>query len=523
MTEQLTPAEKDAILLRACEDPVFFCRHFFGHLFKTEIPWFHRGILAVLTKKCAFLERYGEVAKIMRNFVYERNGENYPIFFYKDGKICMHLDKFAELIIPRGYSKTTIAGIAVPTYHVLFNEHKFLVYVSESSTHAEMQLDNVKRELEGNEQIKLIFGNLRPDRQDGQKWRADFIETNTGIALAARGRGAQIRGLNHRGQRPTLIIVDDVEDKESVSTEAQRLKTRTWAYGDLMPALPEAEGNGTIVALGTILNREALLLTWAKDPQWTVVRFGAFDKDGELLWPYMMDEKKLAAKKSSYAQAGQLSTFYLEYHNEPRDPETAPFKDGWIVYAVPEVDVPRYFSIYCDPAISSKRTADHAVIAVNAMVPNGQIYTHESWGGLGLAPRMLVDKFFEFGKQYSMIGPCLFGVESNAYQAALIHLIVEEMARHNFYFEVTAVNHKTKKEDRILGILTPRYASGYIKHIRSFPELETQMMDFRRGVEQKDDYLDAQAGSIALLDPYANVASPQYTNKLPPLEEWRAH
>lgn len=525
MQTVLTEQEKSALRERAYADPVFFCKYFLQHLFKSEIPWFHRGILAILTRKCAFLERYGQLEKIISNFVYEQDDEIRPVFFYSNGKLCMSLGKYTELIIPRGFSKTTIAGIAVPLYEVLFQDHKFIVYVSESASHAEMQLDNVKRELESNEAIGLVFGVLRPDRGDGQKWRADFIETTTGIALAARGRGAQVRGLNHRGQRPTKIIVDDVEDKESVSTELQRLKTRTWAYGDLMPALPEADNSGTIVALGTVLHREALLLTWAKDPLWTVVRFGAYDREGDLLWPYLMDEKKLESKKASFARAGQLSTFYLEYHNEPRDPENAPFKEGWVTYAQPPADVPKFFSLYCDPAISKNRLADHSVIAVNAILAHGEIFTYESWGGLGLSPRDLVNKYFHFYEQYSRIGPCVCGIESTAYQAALVHLMQEEMARKGVWFEIAGVQHKTRKEDRILGILVPRYANGYIRHTRAFPELETQMLDFRRGADQKDDYVDAQAGSIGLLDPYAIVASPEYNGKLKDLEEitddWR--
>lgn len=523
MTDQLSPDEKSAIMERAYSDPVFFCRHFLGHLFKQEIPWFHRGIMAILTRKCQFLERYGELEKIIRNFVHEVDGELRQVFFYKDGRLTMAIGKYTELIIPRGFSKTTIAGIAMPLYQVVFQEHKFLVYVSESSTHAEMQLDNVKREIESNELIGLVFGELRPERQEGQKWRADFIETRSGIALAARGRGSQVRGLNHRGQRPTLIIVDDVEDKESVSTEAQRAKCRTWAYGDLMPALPEAENTGTIVALGTVLHKEALLQTWAKDPLWTVVKFGAYDKDGALLWPYMMDEKKLESKKGSFARAGQLSTFYLEYHNEPRDPENAPFKESFITYASPAPTFSRFFGIYCDPAISKNRTADHSVIAVNSMIENGHIFTQESWGNVGLSPREVVDKYFEFAATYMAVGPCMFGVESNAYQAALIHIMQEEMARKNIWFEIMPVHHKARKEDRIIGVLVPRYANGYIQHTRCFPELETQMLDYRRGVDQKDDYLDAQAGSISLLDPYALAASPAYQNKLPKMDEWRAY
>src|SRR5690606_14794172 len=111
--------------------------------------------------------------KILRNFVCERDGVQQQVFFWKDGQLCMSVSKYTLLIIPRGFSKTTIASIAVPLYEILFRDHQYFACVSEAGAHAEMQLDNVKRELEGNEQIKLLFGNLRPERSDSEKWRAD--------------------------------------------------------------------------------------------------------------------------------------------------------------------------------------------------------------------------------------------------------------------------------------------------------------------------------------------------------------
>ena len=73
-----------------------------------------------------------------------------------------------------------------------------------------------------------------------------------------------------------------------------------------------------------------------------------------------------------------------------------------------------------------------------------------------------------------------------------------------------------------MGILQPRYAAGYIAHIRRFPELEAQLLDFRPGIEQHDDYIDSEAGAIALLDPYAAHAVGEVDlaeDEMPPLLE----
>lgn len=513
----ITRKQKVALAKKGYRDPVFFCKWFLPELFPDNIPWVHRGLLAILTGQVKFLETYGEVDKLISNFIWERDEEKHSIFGYESGKLTMTLQRFTLIMLPRGFAKTTIAGIAVPLREVLYEDCPFTVYVSESGTHARMQLNNVKREMCDNARVKSVFGDLRPALKDDQKWSEDFFETRTGMAMAARGRGAQVRGLLHRANRPKKIIVDDVEDAESVETEVQRTKTRTWAYADLMPALPRVGEGGTIIALGTLIHRDALLETWRKDPKWTVVKMGAVDKEGELLWAANMNHEDLKIEKASYTRAGMLHVYYMEYFNEVRAPETQIFKEEFFKYGPAEGDL--LTAIYCDPAISKARRADSTVIHVAAMSQKGQIWFLESWGKKGADPRETVDKYFELSARYNCIR---HGVESNAYQAALIHIMKEEMFRKHQYFEIEPVTHKTKKEDRIIAVLVPRYASGYITHVHRFVDLEIQALDFQRGMDQDDDYLDAAAGCVALLDPFAAQAAGEKDlteDEYPPLSE----
>src|SRR3990172_10949140 len=257
---------------------------------------------------------------------------------------------FIEIMLPRGFSKTTYAGIAIPIYRTLYQTIKFGAYVSESGDHAVMQMENVRRELSDNERILQVFGELRPKLRDDERWSAKMFETLSGVAFVARGRGAQIRGLNHRGTRPQEILVDDVEDKESVETEAQREKTRRWFYSDVIPALPTI-GKGRIVALGTMLHPTALLQTLAADDRWSVIKFGIRDKDGDLLWPEAIDERKDSQNKASFLNAGQLGSYYMEYHNEPRSEENAVFRREWFKYGeVQGTETVVASATYNDPA-----------------------------------------------------------------------------------------------------------------------------------------------------------------------------
>ena len=104
--EKLTENEIKQITLRGLQDPVFFCKYFLSDLFSGRMPWLHRGILAILTKKTEFLHLYGELDKIVENFVYERDGELHHIFHWEGKKLVMELNRFTLLMLPRGFSKT---------------------------------------------------------------------------------------------------------------------------------------------------------------------------------------------------------------------------------------------------------------------------------------------------------------------------------------------------------------------------------------------------------------------------------
>lgn len=485
----------------AWHDPVFFCKYFLSDLFSGRVPWLHRGILAILTRKTDFLKKYGEIDKIVSNFVYERNGETHYIFKEVGGRVELERNRFTLIMVPRGFSKTTLAGVGFGVYNIVFGEMPFAVYVSETATHAEMQLDNVKRQLETNQKLKFFFGDLKPGMQSEQRWRQNFFETTTGMAMAARGRGGQVRGLNHNGQRPKIILVDDVEDRESVATPEQRDKTRKWAYADLRPALPALDADATMVALGTLLHPEALMMTWACDPQWTVVKFGSYDRQGDLLWPENMDEAKLKAEEESAIASNTLPEFYMERHSVIRLDRDQDFKEKQFQYGSPPEGEPLFTTLYQDPAIGEKETSDFCTFTVVSMTTKGRIYVRKQIGKRGMSPREQINTLFDLHREFT---PDRTGIESNAFQKALIHLVQEEMFRQKRYFEVTPVTNSKAKHERIKGILQPRFASKYVWFTGRFLALEGELLNFPLGAH--DDHADGLAGAVSLLDDAAFLA-----------------
>jgi hypothetical protein len=519
-------------LMAAClEDPILFMRVFLPHWFTKKISWAHRGLVALLTRRTDFLLKFGkeqwpegeaewtkrDLAKIIKFFVWKAdpNSPAIPLFELEEigpdeYKLHLSVTQFTQVVWPRGFGKTTTIN-AVNIYKVVYKLRKFLVYVSETATHAEKQIDNIKRELASNQRLISVFGKQKPERTDEEVWRQDFFETTGGVALTGKGRGGQVRGLLHKNSRPDDITVDDVEDKESVSTPEQLKKTKVWFKADVEPALNQITKDGVINMIGTILHRDALIPSIMGDPDWISVVFGALDPDGQPLWPEYMTLADVEKKKASYARLGLLAEFYMEFLSQLKNDDSAKFKGPFKIIFMERTQFVGVAEVI-DPAISEEADADFCAFGVTGITAQGTHHVLEATGRRGMSPREQIDMYFDLHFKWN---PTHHGVEAIAYQKALIHLLKEEMFRrgktwgNRAYFEITPITHsgqkgqKRSKIPRVEGILQPRYAAGYITHQKVFPELEIQLLEWPNN---KLDFPDVIAMCTTLLDPFAALA-----------------
>jgi hypothetical protein len=543
-------------------DPILFLKTFLHDHFYLEIPWVHRGITAVLTKKARFLLGYGQLRKIVENFVHTKDGKEVQVFHvlkkgtseelskeeldaldehiagdlhpggirheHVDCPMCaeveirLDLGTYTLIMMPRGSSKTTLAGFGVPLYNICYQNEKFTLYVSKAGPLSQGQLESCRKELAQNEMILEVFGDLKPRRSDEERWSKEKFETSSGLAMQYRGKGAAIRGVNHNNFRPSMIVVDDPQSKDDVKSDTVREDDKRWAFAELTPARARIVGSrGSIVALGTWLHPKCLVALWAEDPRWTTVKIGVKDKDGEFIWPAYMDAQEYEAEKASFVRAGLLQDFHREYHNEEVEEGELPFQQRFFIYDpnVPTKDI--VFATYADLASSEKRDSDFSAILTVGLDTSGLLWVVEAWiERVGAREEEKIDEYF---RQSLTWGTHLHGFESNAYQAVFGTLLRVEMFKRGHYFEVEAITHKTRKVDRVRGALRPRYASGFVRHRVPFPRLEGQLLDFRLDdSHEHDDGPDAEAAAVVLLDPAAafHAGEDPAETHLEPIEEY---
>lgn len=217
--------------------------------------------------------------------------------------------------------------------------------------------------------------------------------------------------------------------------------------------------------------------------QWSVVQKKAIQADGSLLFPERLTKEFLDQAKRTMGSY----VFANQYQNEiiPEGEQT--FQKSWIRY-YSEIPSNTLRFAFIDPAISQADGADYTALVVVAVDERKNWYVEHSRHAR-LTPSQIIDLGFA---THDRFGTVSIGVESVAYQQALIYMFHEEMQRRAKLIPVTEVKRGSSKtkEMRILG-LVPRFEWGSLMLAPHQYELEVELAQFPRGAH--DDILDALA------------------------------
>jgi len=395
---------------------------------------------------------------------------------------------------PRGFGKTSLVNLALPSRYMLFQDKKFIIPISSSATSAVLQAENLKRELMQNENVTKLFGSVKSDQFSKDQWI-----TEGGTMVMPRGSGQQVRGLLHGNERPDLIIIDDLENAESVRSEEQRQKLREWFFADVTNSVNRARDDWRIIMIGTVLHEDALLQNLLEESDWTKLKLSLCNEVYESNWPDFMPDEKVKSLVGEYREQGLLDVFYREYMNVPISVEDAVFKpDYFQKYKEEDLwknDHKIENVILVDPAKSVKlHSAFSAIVCVGVDCDSNKLYVRDMCVKR-LYPDELYDEIFEMQKAWNVR---VVGLEVTSLNEFITYPLRNEMLRRNSVFELIELKARAKKEDRIAA-LASFYRQGLIYHREGVCDvLEDQLMSFPRS--KYFDAMDAFAYIVEMLE-----------------------
>ena len=188
---------------------------------------------------------------------------------------------------PRGSAKTTCCAIWYPLWRICFRDfqlaegvpdEKFILIISRNESMAEKNLRDIKGLID-NPKIVQDFGVLR-----GPVWKKDECETANGVSLLPLGRNQSPRGALVHGKRPTLLVVDDLEDPKRCLNPNLRKEDLEWFFSDVLFA-SDIGGNINCIYSDTVKHPDSMSVRLAKTPGWKTVHFKAIPNPEDLYHP----------------------------------------------------------------------------------------------------------------------------------------------------------------------------------------------------------------------------------------------
>lgn len=436
---------------------------------------------------------------------------------------------------PRGIGKTSIVGLALTAKKILFQDSRFLAYVSKSFDSSVLQTENLKIELASNKLVRQVFGGVNTvaadvlDKNFSKKsWVARFQEDDIGTLVYPRGANQQIRGVLYRNARPDLFVFDDFEDSDEVMNEELREKLKIRFFADYMKAVSRVDTNWRAVYIDTLKHEDALLQNLIDSKDWASIVLELCDDELNSNAPEFVSTEEIKREYERHKEQGILDVFAREFRNMPISKTDAVFRadrfkyysengDHLLVYngkEIPEKVPCRELTnvTIVDPAKTAKlSSADSAIVTIGIHRQSKAIFVRGIVAGK-FEPDELIDKMFKEVQTYKSM---ILGVETTGLDRWISQPIENEMRVRSILPIFYAISASGSKKPERVASLAPYYNLGYIYHNKACcQKLESQLLMFPRS--KLWDVMDCLSHLINLMDEFAYYFDP---NDFDPEEE----
>jgi hypothetical protein len=453
------------------EDPIIWGKHYFPHYFRKKSPDFHIQILR---------------------------------------KTLEH--KWIAIQAPRGSAKSTIETFLMPVHGVCFGLERFIVILQNTYAKACASLENIKSEIRHNELLKSAHGVVMTKDAEGDSvFRVPNGEMCRILCKGADQIGT-LRGERFGAYRPTLVVVDDLEDDELVRN-AERRRELEKQFNEVLNYVGE-QGETRIVVGGTILHDDSLLAKLVSNDKYRRFKklaFHAIKDDGTSLWP----EKWSLADLKDMERNDPIG-FAKEMMGDPVSGEAQKFhKEDFRYWRTVDGDYVLYDennepvgkgsmsdcrgAIACDLAWEMKRESDFSVILPGYMTPQNDLLIDSYICKRGQRPNEYEESIFEMSARMEKItGKSIWiGLEKAKLEKVMRWWLGKAMQRRGKFLMLKDLVWDSDKLQRIYTRLEPRYANHAIYHKHGMGELELQLLRIPSGAH--DDLPDAMQALCQLL------------------------
>ena len=209
--------ESDKALREACKrDVARFAREFFHEYCRLKPSVFHRWMFREYNRRAGLIPP-------------KREGRRLAV------------------AAPRGHAKSTLQSLIFPIHSLLYGRERYIMLLSATLKQSRQKLDAIAHQLKTNQALRRVFAEVESPKNTFTSTVIEALDTR----IEAFSAGSEFRGVMYNGFRPTHVILDDVEDSESVESGEQREKLADW-FNEVIEHIGNGYTNYTII--GTLLH-----------------------------------------------------------------------------------------------------------------------------------------------------------------------------------------------------------------------------------------------------------------------------
>ena len=430
-------------------------------------------------------------------------------------------------LLPRGFGKTSMISVPVAIWSNLYGYSKFTVIGSSIQSTAMSFIMTIKDGLTDNDRILDTWGELVNPMLINT---AESIELSNNSMIVAKSSRSSFRGINYKGTRINLLILDDYISEDNVTNQEAMDKHYNTFIRNALPSVEKGKhwliANGTTQKLGDFYNR------LEKDPTWKTYKksailvddvdeifgYGKWKEFQDILFNHADKDSLTTAKEFYYSnmesmQYDRIWDYFdclelaLNYFSNPEgflqeyqlNLDSMGLKKFTNIHRIPESNIMECGTsegvLVVDPAGNrTKGKGDFYAFVYGAYDEEGFIYARKS-----LIDRFnfesYIDKVIELLETYEDISTVI--IEKQTYNGSDVIAIKERMSRHEQLKgrEINFINrHQSKNKENKINSITGDVNLGKVFFNDSDVEPLEQLESFvSTTISAHDDYPDVLA------------------------------
>ncbi|ANV98296.1 hypothetical protein BBW65_05555 [Helicobacter enhydrae] len=402
----------------------------------------------------------------------------------------------------RGGAKTTLITRLFSLWKLLRGDKRYLIIISSTLDLAKESIELLSLEIQENIRLKSDFS-LTPFLSATSE-EMSFCCDGIPCKLKAFGAGKKLRGTNFLSMRPDLVVCDDIENDENVTSSTQRDKLYSWFNKAVLKLPARTNPTYNIIIVGTILHYDSLLKRIEKRSDFyfksfpLVINFPSnLDElhkenlSSFLPLDFLLDDPSIKASDVLSDYLEDKSSFMSEFQNQPLDRENAPLSSFSTYEVLPSQIDCIYIGI--DPSLGKARSDYFALSFLHYSKPLKQFFWEAH--GYKITPDLMIEKILDLTlKKLKICKKIMIACESIAFQEFFKDSLKKAFYEQNLILPIIGVKPTAHKEVR-LDSLSPLLSSSIFLIDQKSTLLQEELSTYPKCAH--DDLLDS--GDIAYL------------------------